>query len=1386
VTLFDVKHKELIGASTDARDGSLLFGSGINIDKIEVGHNFTSLALDSFKVNNVNVTGDANISAYNSIKIDDLKVGENLDILSFEDGDIRLNQVYTTNGSVNISNENGYTEVNELDAGGDVIFKNKGESTLSVYSLNTRNNGSLYANVEDGELHLMNAYVDGEASIFNGKGIIDLRRIEVADELDARILDGSIRVTYSTKIGGDATLHSDNSDVILEDIEVGGNLKLSAKNRIYLDRADVGGSMLMKADDEECSAYTLNVGKDLIINTNTGFIKVEEALVGGNSYVSVDDEQGGNIKIKDIRTGTGSVGDLIVVSNSSKDGNQIKIENAVAANKLIINSFSNVLLKSAYALNGRLEVKAAGDLVAELISSAKDTFISTIAGTINVLKLISGDRLSVYSLMGGINIKDIETTNPDADIDIGIYSGDLNIANASSTRDLNFTSYEGKITLDTISSGGDISVTGSKSEINIGNSFASNNININSETGNVNINNTKAGNSLNAAVGGKTSITGSNFKNIDLTNEGETLIEDSSVNSMSVSNNGKLSVNNLKSAVEKLDLNNAGETLIQNSTITAMTASNDGELNINSITGSNLELTNNANAYITDSNIKAIAANNTGKLEVNSLTSDKLVLTNSGNADVIDSKISNVQTIVNSGEVNMANLVSAQMSSDIKGKLNISDSAVTKYDLKNSGETNITNSEITNINANNSGKLEVNSLTSDRFGLTGDGNTNIADSNIKSIYANNSGKLKANALTSDKLELTNSGNANITGSDIKSINGNNTGKLEVNNITSDNLKLASSGETKLHDSTIKNVNANISGGITEVNSLVSTQLSIVNSGNTKIANSSTNKINLTNSGKANLNNNEVNANANIVNKKGSLIIAKLDVAQNFDLDSKSGSINLSGIDVKNDFNFALAGNSSVKFADIKIGNDFNVYAGKAVLNGASLTVGNNMKTFTYSKYSAPKANLRAAVSSNNGTARASESDEGFTLFLDQLNIGGGLYVDNPDVTIKVKESSVGKDVDIDAGKENIQIDKLDVEGGSLDIKGSSGSVKLGEVTVDNTSNINLISGNLEVASLTSTLGIDFKAGGNITSSQSIETQTGSVNMVAGGSVDAYKVLANQQGNIEAVNGDIIIGQINGKTLVFKEDTNDRTLRVGEANVDSKIIAGADNIDIGLISQTGNENRLGIDFTRINGRAMDNVVIRDIKTDKGVEMNNLVSTYGNIHVSNEIFNLNNTYLLRKGDMSNSSIKFRLFGDNPVYSSDADIIAFFSPSRNHKDFANISFTNENTPEKQDYFPLTSKDDFKRMFNQYTVVQEIQSLHLAYEERVEDLSDDSFTNFDYRNLGNSKLFYVDPNSQIFVDSESVNLDDIDIPVGLEFDSASGELKAVGSQVKPQRAVD
>jgi hypothetical protein len=110
----------------------------------------------------------------------------------------------------------------------------------------------------------------------------------------------------------------------------------------------------------------------------------------------------------------------------------------------------------------------------------------------------------------------------------------------------------------------------------------------------------------------------------------------------------------------------------------------------------------------------------------------------------------------------------------------------------------------------------------------------------------------------------------------------------------------------------------------------------------------------------------------------------------------------------------------------------------------------------------------------------------------------------------------------------------------------------------------------------------------------------------------------------------------------------------------------------------------------------------------------------------------------------------------------------------------------PEKQDYYPLTAKGDYRRMFNQYTVVQDFETLRLAYEDKINDVNSDIHGIFAYREIDNSRLFYVYPTSDVYTEGESINLNDVDIPVGVEFDSASSELKSIGSHIKPHPAVD
>ena len=2060
---------------------NILIGNNIRVNKINVGNSLYSSANGNFDSAEIISGKKAYINANNNININSVNTGHDLTINSYSnEGSINIENAVSRKGEMSISNKVGDINLVNVDAGGNFSLKNDKKGNIDIASITTRLGGSLFIDLNDGDLNVKSGYIDGKASIYSEKGNILLSSIEVGDELDLRAKNGGIgvgidendnAVKLTTKIGGDATFKSDSDRVVLADAEVGGNMKISAKTYSYIHNAAVKGSMLLKGDITGCHADSLNVGENLIINTQTGSVEVKEASVGKHAYISID-ENGGNINIENIETGKNdSTGSLVVVSNSLNDENktsEINITQATAAFKLIINSLSNVNLNKAFALNGLLEVKAIGDIVAETLKAAKNTFIASLIGQININKVISGGLIQVYNILGNkIKIDHLETLDPDADISIAGLACGLEISNATATKDITFKTINGNVYIDNVNAGNDINIGGYvKDNITIENTSAGHDIILRAHSGNINISNTHIGNNLTASLDGKmdvkdvevinnTNITSKNDSSIylnrfktgsfnlkdngntsaniayselgssnidiagkfnltnstvndlkavlkgessieeskfdkaeitnegsllikafngnylktinnnnltlndeiiesfDLTSKGITNINDSEIKSLTADNSGSLSVNNLTN--EKFDLINSGIANINNTKINNVSGSNNGDLSLLDSTFDIIDYTNNRemnlsndeinnlnlvgkgnlsieksviqdmnvniggyanianssiekmnaevkgdttinnvvnseftaniggkaeinkltdnksskltvgkNTYISDSEIvnldakvggdlkvntlsnNQINANVSGKADINNLTSDEVTaqigkdayikdsniaklnaeikgnseiknvenseltadisgkaeieklignkstkltvgkdasikdsniaklnaeikgdttinnvvnsdltanisgkaeinkltdnkssklivgkdtliadseinnleakvggdltantLANklmnakvSGNADItnftsdevtaqigkdalikdstiakfnaeikgnseiknvenseltadisgkaeieklignkstkltvgkdatikdsrmdkIDAKVTGNATVNNlansqltanisgnatidklngnkstnltvgkdvkltnssintltasvkgnasidnltnnstskltvgknatisdsaiasitaeiggnatinnltgnktakltvakdtsiadseinnlnakvGGDLTVNNLSNSQMSAVVDGKayidslkanksttltakggadisnsnidslkasvggsslvkdsvfksidlinngeavikdstvntivasnsnkLTITDikSTIDKLTLNNSGESIINNNKVNNMISDNSGELSINKVTGNTLKLTSSGKTNISGSNIKSINANNSGELDVNSLTSDNLELTSKGTAKIAESDIKTIKANISGTLDANKLTSNKLELTSNGYSNIVDSTITNINANVSGKST-IKNLTNSQMSLVNSGNTNISNSSSANIKLTNSGETVLDNIDVTGSAYFVNRNGSMNIDQLDVANNFDLDSNGGNINLSGIDITNDFNFALKGNSGVKFTDITIGNDFNVYAGKAVLNGSSLNVGHDMNTYKYSKYSAPKSSVRAAVKSNSGTAKSSEREEGFTLILDELNIGGGLYVDNPDVTIQVKESTVGHDVNIDAGKEKIQIDKLDVDGGSLDIKGDSGAIKLGDVNVDNETSVKLGNGNLEVASLTSTLGVDFNVGGsisstnlirsenssvnavaggnltasaveaknnidlniggNIISDNKIETETESVNMIAGGGVNAYKVLAKQQGNIEAVNGDIIIGQINGKTLVLKEDTNNRSLSVDEANVENKISIAADYIDFDVINQTANEERLGVDFNLVNGKAMDNVVIKDIKTDTGVNMNNLVSMYGDIHVSNDIFNLTRTYLLKKGDLSNTKLKFRLFGDNPSYSKEPDIIAFFAPKVNHKNYADISFTNEWHVEKQDYYPLTAKHDYKRMFNQYTVVQEFETLRLAFEDRIKELNDDFSSKLDYLKLDYYKPFYFG-DSSIFIDSESVNLNDVDIPVGIEFDSVNGELKSSGSYVKSQRAVD
>ncbi|MBQ2594452.1 MAG: DUF4097 family beta strand repeat protein, partial [Candidatus Riflebacteria bacterium] len=554
---------------------SNLVGNNIKIDDIYVLNDLEAVANDNFNVYKIKIGKNANISAEKNIDINNIKSGESLEITSFGDGNINIKDIFTDKGELSISNEIGNIEIDNINAGNDIQLNIGDKGDISVVKIETSNEGSLYANVNNGLFCIESGNIEGEASIYSEEGKIVLTEINVGKELDVRANDGSIVVGYKTIIGGDATLKSNTKSVLLTDAEVGGNMNISAYSSAYINNAKVYGSMLMKGVVDGCTAAILEVGNDLILNTDTGSIKVVDANVGNNSYITIDGK-GKDIEISNINTGNVSTGDLIIVSNSDlEDKHTISIENAIAANKLIINSVCNIILNSAFANNGKLEVKAGGNIFAELIKSAKETYISTLFGILEITKVISGDTLHIAAFGGNTIIKDIETLNPEADIIIDQILGNINISNASSSRNLEFTTFYGGINIDTVSTAKDIKIDGFSTEININNSYAGNDINITNENGKIDINNTQIGNNLNVSFAGDMKV-----KDVQVGNKSSITIIDNSIlnidkfksSSLDIVDKGKSILNIADSNIDKAEIKLGSNAKIADSTINSINA----------------------------------------------------------------------------------------------------------------------------------------------------------------------------------------------------------------------------------------------------------------------------------------------------------------------------------------------------------------------------------------------------------------------------------------------------------------------------------------------------------------------------------------------------------------------------------------------------------------------------------------------------------------------------------------------------------------------------------------------------------------------------------------------------------------------------------------------
>ena len=289
-----------------------------------------------------------------------------------------------------------------------------------------------------------------------------------------------------------------------------------------------------------------------------------------------------------------------------------------------------------------MEVKGSGDVVAELIKAAKDTYISTLLGKIDITKVISGDSLFIGSLGGGIKVDDIVTLNPEADINLFQWLGDMKISNASSTRNLEFTNLNGVVTLDKVYAGKDINVTSGwlmseGTDISLNNSYAGNDIKLSGGFGNVNISNTTVGNNFDVYLNGNMEIA-----NVNVGNNTK----------ISTYNNSFANINKFKS--DSLDLTDSGNSSL-----------NIAESVINK---ANVELGCNLN--IIKSNIKDLNTRIVGDLTVNQFGNSR-------------------SSIVVKGNTNISNLTSDELTAQIGGNTQITDSSIGSIDAKIGGDLTV-------------------------------------------------------------------------------------------------------------------------------------------------------------------------------------------------------------------------------------------------------------------------------------------------------------------------------------------------------------------------------------------------------------------------------------------------------------------------------------------------------------------------------------------------------------------------------------------------------------------------------------------------------------------------------------------------------------------------
>lgn len=837
--------------------------------------------------------------------------------------------------------------------------------------------------------------------------------------------------------------------------------------------------------------------------------------------------------------------------------------------------------------------------------------------------------------------------------------------------------------------------------------------------------------------------------------------------------------------------NDLGTVNVKNTTDGDVTIGNGGNggLTVNMAEGStaaNLTLHNYKDGTPTDMTVtgKALATN-----QVSILNDEGSV-----NASAADGKVVN---ITSTGDIHTTDAINGETVTETANGSIANDNTVTST----VGDTKMTatNGSITNANAVSSAadtKMEAKTTIENKSSVASTNATTLkagtSISNTGNVSSTN-GNTSMNAGTS----ITNSGavsstNGNTTmnaGTDITN-NSDVSGKNVTMESTSGNITNGTAGGTSTVRSTEGDISLKATAGSITNNSSVSSAANTEMNAATTIENKSTvastgdttMKAGTTLTNEGNVEGSEVtmtskdellnkgtvtsktgdttirSTDSSVTNEKAitsevnTVINAATGITNSGDVTSKTGNTSMkAGTDIKNTGKLTSGVNTDLTAMTGSITNSGDVTsqtgvttmgAGKDISNTGNLTSGKETK-------------LTAGENiTNDGSVGASDisMDAG-----KNIDNNGSLTAGDGDVSLVAKNdiSQDGKvtateNVSMDSTtKGNVSISTGVDAGKDITITTNDGSILFEGKDPSKTEDIHVTSknGNIKVEShgVGDIKDTHRKANGD---RAFLDAQKGNVNVsdLGKGIVDLYHLYADADMIIHVADGDLYLHEVEGELVGLFVKNPDKEMDVENIKAGTEIAVVGDSIGIGNITQRlGRDGNLIITPDSATGTdPIDNLDIRNISTNKGVEFSHLWLKNGNITVSKGNFNIDKLYIEDKATFSNSVMTTDVFGTAPVYDKDISSAYWINTSinsprnnltawndrsavntpwmyLNFRDRSNIQKSNGNLLHLKDYFYVYSQRysatdwmDLYEMEDRYDFYRKYYHPSLTYSER------------------------------------------------------------------------